>query len=220
MGDANRLAATVPETESINVSALNQFDYCARRCGLIYLEAEFADNIHTARGSAEHERVDRVTHETVGTGARVEYALPVWSDALGLVGKCDVVEFWLDGTVYPVEYKHGRRRAWLNDDLQLAGQALCLEEMTGARIPRGAIFHRGSRRRREVAIDDALRRQAVDAVAAIRTMLGSGVLPPPRNDKRCAECSLKDICQPQALASPRKLAALAGSLFRTDEQDG
>ena len=163
--------------------------------------------------------MDRVAHETVGTGARVEYALPVWSDALGLVGKCDVVEFWPDGTLYPVEYKHGRRRTWLNDDLQLAGQALCLEEMTGVAVPRGAIFHRGSRRRREVTVDDGLREQVAEAVLAIRAMLGSGALPPPRNDRRCGECSLRDVCQPAAVASRQKLAALAESLFRTDGRE-
>jgi CRISPR-associated exonuclease Cas4 len=35
------------EQEPLNVSALNQYAYCPRRCGLIYLEGEFTDNIHT-----------------------------------------------------------------------------------------------------------------------------------------------------------------------------
>ena len=89
------------------VSALNQYAYCPRRCGLIHQVGEFANNIHTARGNAEHERVDRVAHETIRSGARIEYALPAWSGRLGLIGKCDVAEFWPDGTVYPVEHKHG-----------------------------------------------------------------------------------------------------------------
>ncbi|MDW8324706.1 MAG: Dna2/Cas4 domain-containing protein, partial [Burkholderiales bacterium] len=95
------------------------------------MEGEFEDNVHTVRGQAEHERVDQLTWETGKSGARVEYALPVWSDRLGLIGRCDVVEFRVDGSVYPVEFKHGPRRKWLNDDLQLAAQALCLEEMLG-----------------------------------------------------------------------------------------
>lgn len=41
----------------------------------------------------------------VRKGLRVERALPVWSDRLGLIGKADVVEFEPDGTAYPVEYK-------------------------------------------------------------------------------------------------------------------
>jgi CRISPR-associated exonuclease Cas4 len=85
--------ALFASNESINVSALNQFAYCPRRWGLIYLESEFADNEHTARGHAEHARVDRAGHLAQRDGARVEYALPVWSERLGLVGRCDVVEF-------------------------------------------------------------------------------------------------------------------------------
>jgi CRISPR-associated exonuclease Cas4 len=114
---------TVEPLDPINVSALNQYAYCPRRCALIYLDGEFSDNLHTQRGNAEHARVDRAVHMTKRDGSRVEYALPIWSERLGLIGKCDVVEFWPDGTIYPVEYKHGPKRTWLNDDLQLAGQA-------------------------------------------------------------------------------------------------
>lgn len=120
----------------INVSALNQYAYCPRRCGLIYLDGEFEDNLHTSRGNLEHERVDRISHHNTQDGIRVEFALSIWSDKFGLIGKCDAVEFWPDGIVYPVEYKHGPRHAWINDDMQLAAQALCLEEMTGQTIKR------------------------------------------------------------------------------------
>lgn len=197
----------------INVSALNQYTYCPRRCGLIYLENEFSDNIHTARGNVEHERVDQSGWITTHEGARAEYTLPVWSQQLGLIGKCDVVEFWQDGSIYPVEYKHGTRKQRLNDDLQLVAQALCLEEMTGKIITHGAIYHHGSRRRREVEITPALRRLVADTVAAIRAMLASGNLPPPADDARCKECSLNDICQPHALGERGKLQRLQAGLF-------
>lgn len=203
--------------ELINVSALNQYAYCSRRCGLIYLESEFSDNIHTARGNAEHERADHSGWVTTKEGARAEYALPVWSDRLGLVGKCDVVEFGPDGTVYPVEYKHGARKKWLNDDLQLAAQAICLEEMTGKPVTHGAIYHHTSRRRREVAITDSLRQQVEATVSAVRALLALGTLPPPVNDARCKECSLKEICQPQALADKTHQHELLDGLFSVDE---
>ena len=32
-------------------------------------------------------------------------------------------------------------------------------------------------------------------------MLDSGILPPAVNDERCEHCSLKDICQPEAMAN-------------------
>ncbi len=191
-------AAEAPSPlEAINVSALNQYAYCPRRCGLIYLEGEFEDNIHTSRGNAEHARVDCMTHAAAKDGARIEYALPIFSDRLGLVGRCDVVEFWPDGTIYPVEYKHGPRRAWLNDDLQLAAQVMCLEEMFQVTIDEAAIFHARSKRRRTVSIDAALREAAAATIRAIRRMLDQRALPPHTTDsRRCRECSLRDVCQP------------------------
>ena len=183
--------ASMADIEPINVSSLNQYTYCPRRCGLIYLENEFSDNIHTSRGNAEHERVDQIGYVTTREGTRAEYALPIWSERLGLIGKCDVVEFWMDGNIYPVEYKHGARKKRLNDDLQLVAQALCLEEMTGKVITHGAIYHHTSRRRREIAITPELRQQVEDTVAAIRIMMNSGKLPPPVNPLCQASCRLK-----------------------------
>ncbi len=201
--------------EPLNVSALNQYAYCPRRFALIYVEAEFQNNIHTQRGNAEHERVDRVAHTTSRSGARVEYALPVWSERLGLIGKCDVVEFWQDGTIYPVEYKHGPRRAWINDDLQLAAQAMCLEEMLGVQIQKAAIFHAASKRRREVPIDATLRHIVEKTLEDIRACVRAQLIPPPTTEaQRCRECSLKDICQPQATHAG--LVAARAALFDPD----
>jgi CRISPR-associated exonuclease Cas4 len=202
--------------DPIPISVLNHWAYCPRRCGLIHLEGEFTDNLHTARGNAEHEKVDGIHHETSGD-RRIQTALPVWFDRVGLIGKCDVVEFLSDGTPYPIEYKHGPKRKWLNDDIQLAAQAMCLEEMTGKPVPRGAIFHHSSRRRREVQITDALRRQVEETVTAIRALLQSGRLPPPVNDSRCKECSLKEICQPEAVAAIDHVHELRSLLFEPDE---
>ncbi|MBK1722878.1 CRISPR-associated protein Cas4 [Thiocystis violacea] len=199
--------------EAINLSALNQYTYCPRRCGLIYLEGEFDQNVHTARGNAEHERVDCAAHVAGKDGARLDYALPVWSQAAGLIGKCDVVEHWPDGTLFPVEYKHGPRRKWLNDDLQLTAQAICLEEMFDRPVPTGAIYHASSRRRREVSFTPELRALVAQTAEAIRAMLTSGRLPPPVNDQRCRECSLKDLCQPEAIAARTKQRALRDTLF-------
>ncbi len=203
--------------EPVNISALNQYAYCARRCALIYIDGQFTDNLHTQRGNAEHARVDRAAHMSKRGGARVEYALPIWSDSLGLIGKCDVVEFWPDGTIYPVEYKHSPRRAWLNDDLQLAAQAACLEEMFERSIPCAAIFHAGSKRRREVELSDTLRQQLVETVAEVRALIGQTKLPPPTSEiQRCRECSMRDICQPIAARSVPEAGAAQAALFDPD----
>lgn len=201
----------------IPLSALNQYAYCPRRCFLIHGEGEFTDNVHTVSGSREHERVDNAGYEHKAD-VRVAYAVPVWSDCLGLTGKCDVLEFRGDGTIYPVEYKHGPKRRWLNDDLQLAAQAMCVEEMTGKPAPKGAIFHQKSRRRREVIIDDSLRSLVKETASAIRAMLAAGVSPPPIEDsRRCGECSLKTICEPELLRAVTHVSELAAGLFQPEE---
>lgn len=201
--------------DPISLSALQHYSYCPRQCGLIHLEQAFEENVHTLRGRAVHARVDEPAVEEMA-GVRIERSLALRCEDLGLVGKADVVEFLPDGTPYPVEYKHGPRRVRAHDDIQLAAQALCLEEMTGREVRRGAIYHATSRRRREVEITPALRHAVEETVVAVRMMLTSGVLPPPVNDDRCRECSLKDICQPEALAAKAKLRALRRSLFKAE----
>jgi CRISPR-associated exonuclease Cas4 len=206
--------------DPIPLSALNQYTYCPRRCLLIHGEGEFQDNLHTVSGTLEHERVDRMEGEWKD-GSRVEYALPVWSDALGLSGRCDAVEFRQDGTVYPVEHKHGKRKPWPNDDVQLAAQALCLQEMLGQPVAAGAIFHQQSRRRREVVFDDTLKQAVRDTVAQVRAMLEHGICPPPLQGecaKRCRECSMQPLCQPEMLGARSALQTLAGDLFNPDAE--
>lgn len=202
--------------EPIMLSALQHYSYCPRQCALIHVEQAFDENVHTMRGNAVHQRVDEPGFESF-EGVRSEKALPVWSERLGLIGKCDVVEFHPDGRIYPVEYKHGKKRAKTHGDIQLAAQAICLEEMTGKPVRHGAIYHHTSRRRREVAITDSLRQQVNETVQAIRGMLASGMLPSPVNDARCKECSLNEICQPQALADKTHQHEMLAGLFKPDE---
>lgn len=191
------------DADPLPLSALQHWAYCPRQCGLIHLEQAFDDNLHTLRGQAVHRQVDDPGFE-MRRGLRVERALPVWSDRLGLIGKADVVEYEPDGVPYPVEYKHGSRHKAADiaacDDMQLAAQALCLEEMSGRSVPEGALYYASSRRRRVVAIDAGLRASVERTRAEVANMLTTGVLPPPTADvRRCKGCSLRDRCQPEAL---------------------
>jgi CRISPR-associated exonuclease Cas4 len=190
------------EPDPLPLSALQHWAYCPRQCGLIHLEQCFDDNLHTLRGQAVHAQVDQPGME-LRKGLHVERALPVWSEALGLIGKTDAVEFDAAGTPYPVEYKHGSRHKAADiaaaDDVQLAAQAICLAEMTGHAVPEGALYYATSKRRRVVPITPALLAQAADMAAAVRAMLASGELPIPTSDvRRCHGCSLRDRCQPEA----------------------
>jgi len=163
------------EPEQVPLSALQHWQYCPRQCGLIHLEQVFDDNVYTLRGQAVHAKTDQPGVETA-KGVRVERALPMWHDALGLIGKSDVVEFLAGGMPYPVEYKHGSRNKAADiatcDDIQLAAQAMCLEAMTGKPVNEGALYYATSKRRRVVPITAQLRSDVARIADAIRQMVG------------------------------------------------
>ena len=207
--------------DPIPLSALQHWHYCPRQCGLIHLEQVFDDNVHTLRGQAVHAKADQPGVETA-KGVRVERALPLWHDALGLIGKSDVVEFLAGGVPYPVEYKHGSRNKAADiaacDDIQLAAQAMCLESMTGKPVNEGALYYATSKRRRVVPITMQLKADVAQTAEAIRQMLASGKLPPPligeQAARRCKACSLQERCQPQATHAG--LVSARAALFDPD----
>jgi len=181
--------------DAVSISALQHYIYCPRQCGLIHVAQVWSENLHTQKGRREHDRVDVPEYE-LKSGVRIERALPVWSEKLGLTGKCDVVEFHADGSVYPVEYKHGPRKNGLHDDVQLCAQAVCLEEMLGVTIGEGALYHVKSRLRRVVKIDDDLREQVKQTVLAVHKIINAQSIPEPVFGKHCDQCSLQEICMP------------------------
>lgn len=201
-------------TEQLPLSLLNDNFYCPRRAALKVIEGWREANEHTIRGDIAHEHTDLPGYE-VAKGVRLLRALPVWSERLGLSGKCDVVERHADGRLVPVEYKKGRKRRFENDDAQLCAQALCLEEMFGAAIPCGAVFHAASKRRREVDFTPNLRALVENSLANFRAMLNAQHVPAAVFKPACKECSLFDICLPKVTSAESRAAKLAEELFKT-----
>jgi len=202
----------VDAADPIPLSALQHWSYCPRQCALIHVEQVFVENVHTLRGRAIHSLVGEPGFG-IRAGCRLERSLPRWSESLGLIGQADVVEFQRDGTPYPIEYKHGRRRQRQHDDLQVAAQAMCLEEMMGRAVREGAVYYASSRRRRTVSVTEDLRAIVRTTTAAIRNAIESGCLPPPVADKRCRECSLLEVCRPHMLAAHDVQHVLQAMIF-------
>lgn len=186
------------DDEVVTISAIEHYAYCPRQFMLIFLESTFEDNALTLQGRQVHKVVDDACH-SCQPDARVEYAVPLWSDRLGLVGRADVVELTRDGSVVPTEYKRGVKKHHRCHDLQLCAQALCLEEMLGMPVMRGCIYYSSSRRLREVMIDDALRNETLRTIDQVRAAMRDSPLFPPAQDSRCVQCSLLERCQPQIL---------------------
>jgi CRISPR-associated exonuclease Cas4 len=200
--------------ELLPLSLLNDFLYCQRRAALKVVEGWRSANQHTARGDIVHEHADLRGYEVV-QGVKLLRALPVFSDRLGLSGKCDIVEQRPDQSLFPVEFKVGKRRQWENDDAQLCAQALCLEEMFRVTIPRGAVFHADSKRRREIEFSPELRALTEKTIAELHALLDSTTIPRAEFREACEECSLYEICLPRVTSQPESLHRAAERLFET-----
>lgn len=206
--------ASIAERETLPLSLLNDFLYCSRRAALKVVEGVRSENKHTVLGDIVHEHADLPGYEAA-KGVTLLRALPVWSERLGLSGKCDVVELLANGSLVPIEYKKGKRRAFENDDAQLCAQALCLEEMFGRRIDHGSVFHVASKRRREVEFTPELRTLVERSLAELRELLNSQRVPPAVFKPACEECSLFEICLPKATSEDSRAQRLARQLFQT-----
>jgi CRISPR-associated exonuclease Cas4 len=200
--------------EALPLSLLNDFLYCNCRAALKVVEGWRSANQHTARGDIVHEHADLRGYE-IAKGVKLLRALPVFSDRLGLNGKCDIIEQRPDGSLFPVEFKVGKRRQWENDDAQLCAQALCLEEMFQTTIPRGAVFHADSKRRREIEFSTELRALTEKTIADLHALLDSTAIPRAEFREACEECSLYEICLPKATGADSRAAQLADQLFKT-----
>lgn len=207
------------EDELLPLSGLQHVVFCERRSALIHIEGQWQESDRTAEGRLLHERVD-LPGATNRKGVRIARALPLRSLALGVSGKADVVEFHQNPTVpgeslaYPIEYKRGRKRPGLHDDVQLCAQAMCLEEMLGAPVPTGAIFHGTSHHRREVALDESLRARTRAAALRFHELVRRREVPRAIVIAGCKSCSLRERCLPELGAEGRQASAYLQALFR------
>lgn len=199
------------DTVEVLISAIEHYSYCPRQCALIHVEQTYDENLYTMRGKLSHERVDS-GDDTPNRGVETVRAIPLWSERYALRGKADVVELRPEGP-YPIEYKSGRRHGQ-HADLQLCAQALCLEEMLGQPVPRGAIYYAATRKRHEVIFDAQLRAKTLAVVVAVRKMIAAQQLPDAPNDERCPNCSLLNACLPMVVGEPARMRGLQGALYQ------
>ncbi len=184
------------EIEYIPIAALNQYAYCPHRCWRMFCAGEFVDNQYTIEGTSLHDRVHTLSQENRDDMQQIR-AIWLKSEQYNLIGKSDLVES-VDGELYPVEYKRGKKGEWDNDELQVCAQALCLEEMTGQIIKQGYVYYAQSHQRQLVEISESLRAEAIANISDIKNLLATGKMPIPVYSKRCQGCSLYEQCLPQA----------------------
>lgn len=178
--------------------------FCPRQYALIHVERIWAENRFTAEGRVLHERADSGKDET-RPGIKILRAVDIRSARFGLSGVADVVEL-RGGAPYPVEYKRGKPKKHQADEVQLCGQAICLEEMFNCVIPEGALFYGKTRRRSIVHIDVALRALTLGVADDVRNCRDQGRLPAPDySAARCDHCSLLEQCRPKPISANRDI---------------
>lgn len=155
-------------------------------------------------------------------------ALPVSSRTMGVSGECDLVEFHKceDGIrlhghrgtylIYPVEYKKGKAKSTDADRLQLAAQAMCLEEMFSATVSAGALFYGETRRREVVEFTDDLRNEVRDMFEEMHQYFRRGYTPKVKTGKMCSSCSLKELCLPK-LNKPVSVRSYIAQMLKEEE---
>lgn len=183
----------------VMLSALQHYAFCPRQCALIHLEQVWQENAHTAEGRLMHENAHGQSSR-MRDGIKIVTDLELHSARWELYGRADVVEFRRVGATwmpYPVEYKKGHpRKGSQADEVQLCGQALCLEEMLQVSIPEGALFYGQTHRRHVVTFDEGLRERTSRVIDAVKAMLESGRTPPAKVMPWCETCSLNTWCMP------------------------
>ena len=178
------------------ISMLNQLEYCERRFWLMYVQGEMEINAPVLEGIQQHERTHAGGVAREGE-ASVRRRVYVWSDRLRVSGFADLVEE-REGELLPVEYKRGAMNRWLNDQVQLCAQAICLEERIGRPVREGRIFYWRSRRRVKVEFTLGLRAHTQSAAGRAFELLARGRIPAPIDRQaKCRDCSLENICLPR-----------------------
>lgn len=196
------------EEDFLQLSGIQHFAFCRRQWALAYIELQWQENVRTVEGRLLHEKAHDPDRREKRGDLIIVRAMPVHSRELGISGECDVVEFHKseDGitifgregkyTAIPVEYKRGKPKESEMDALQVAAQALCLEEMLCCDIPYGFIYYGEIRHRETVEFTDVLRQKVKDMFAEMHRYYDQRYTPKAKRTKSCNACSLKDICLP------------------------
>lgn len=199
------------DDDLLAISGIQHFAFCQRQWALIHIEKQWNENLRTIEGKQLHERVDNPDFFEARGGILTARSVPISSYVLGFYGIADIVEFHaverygikLNGrkgswSPIPIEYKRGKPKKDIFDEVQLCTQAMCLEEMLNTYIEYGYIFYGETRHRVKILFSDELREQVVKLSEQMHDMYTKQYTPKADpTDKNCKSCSLVDICLPK-----------------------
>lgn len=199
------------ESEYLMLSGIQHFKFCKRQWALIHIEQQWEENVRTIEGKHLHEKADQPFIREKRKDKLIVRGMPVQSHTLQVTGVCDVVEFIKDDAgieivgedgkyiPVPIEYKRGKPKRDETDLVQLAAQAICLEEMLVCEIDRGYMFYNEIKRRVEVPITKELKDKVRALVAEMQSYYSRKHTPKVKTGKHCDSCSLQHICLPEMM---------------------
>jgi len=215
------------EEDFLSLSGIQHFMFCRRQWALIHIEQQWEENLRTVEGHIMHKNAhDSLMTETRGNIV-ITRAMPVFSKELGVYGVCDVVEFRRsnDGVNLfgregrylpcPIEYKKGRPKESDMDRLQLAAQAMCLEEMLCCTVKSAYLYYGETRHRVEVPVTQELRDKVRAVFSEMHQYYNLRYTPKVRPTKQCKACSLKDICLP-VLCKNKKVTGYINQMLKEE----
>ncbi len=196
------------EDDYLLLSGIQHFAFCRRQWALIHIEQQWVENYRTVDGNLMHQHVHNPDFHEKRGDVVITRGMAVASPRLGISGECDAVEFRRSSegitlfgqegrfSVTPIEYKRGSPKEDECDVLQLAAQAICLEEMLCCDIPYGYLYYGETRHRVKVEITVDVRSRVEAMVQEMHQLFNRSHMPKVKRSKACNACSLKDICLP------------------------
>ncbi|ALS21078.1 MULTISPECIES: CRISPR-associated protein Cas4 [Paenibacillus] len=200
------------DDDYLMLSGIQHFQFCKRQWALIHIEQQWEENVRTIEGEYLHQNADQPFVREKRGDKLVVRAMPVKSESLKISGICDVVEFIRDDSgveinsaegkyiAYPVEYKRGKPKLNDEDILQLAAQAICLEEMLLCGIDQGYLFYNEIKHRVEVPLTAAIKNKVRLVVAEMQDYYKRRHTPKVKTGSFCRSCSLQHICLPELMS--------------------
>lgn len=210
------------------LSGIQHYMFCPRQWALIHMEQQWDENRLTMEGRILHSNVDNPEYRQKNGNIITLRSVAIASRKLGLYGVTDAVELLPVGEKeigirhktypglwkpLPIEYKRGKPKRTPVDEVQLAAQVMCLEEMYGIEIKFGALFYGETRHREIVTIDYELRQHTVDCAKRMHEIFRSGRVPKAEKCRHCKNCSLLDVCMPGIADCTRVSTYLKKNLY-------
>ncbi len=218
------------EDEMLMLSGIQHYMFCPRQWALIHIDQQWEENKLTAEGQILHKNVDDPFYRQKNGDSIILRSIHIASKELGVYGLTDAVElissdspensithnrykgFW---KLYPVEYKRGRPKYDETDEVQLAAQVMCLEEMYGVEISYGALYYDAVKHREVIAVTEELRNLTRECAGQMHEMFRNGIIPKANRRPRCRSCSISNICLPEINDRPKVSSYLKNNLYES-----